>query len=132
MDGVGVASSVLDLFKAIGPLAGVIILIVIAYFIIREIKKENERTRKTSEALNDKISNAFEELKSDFSQQFSCHEESIRAMEKEIKYIQKEYITKEDHYRDTEGWKTEIQGVRKDMGELPLKILTALKDSKNN
>ena len=118
MEGVGVAGSVIDLFRAIGPLAGAVILIVIAYFIIREVKKENERTRKSVEG-----------LKGSFCKRMDDQDEVIKALEDEVKYIQKEYITKEDHYRDTEGWKTEIQGVRKDMGELPLKILSALKNS---
>ena len=43
--------------------------------------------------------------------------------EKEIKYIERDFVTKTEHFKDTEGWRTEIQAVRAEVSRLPLEII---------
>lgn len=137
MEGVSVATSIFDLFKIIGPIATVLILCVIAYFIIREIKKENERTRNSVSSVKKEMSEMKEEFtaaqrkfEENMEEKAKCQDENIKEIQNDIRYIQREYITKEDHYRDTEGWKAEMLGVKKDLAELPLKVIGALEKRK--
>ena len=77
-------------------------------------------------------------LKSDVKKQFDdlkAHSDArdaeilsrIEAAEKEIKYIERDFVTKTEHFKDTEGWRTEIQAVRGDVSRLPLEIIKLMK-----
>lgn len=142
MEGMGIAKDVAGLVTAIGLVPTLIILGVIAFFIIREVKKENEATRKAVTglkqetlsqitALKEETAQKLEDLKKHSDEKDKTLTERFTELEKEVKCIQMDYITKEQHYQDTEGWKAETQGIRQEVTKLPLEILKLLKTTKD-
>lgn len=134
MEGVAVAKNIDGIITAIGLPAAVIILCVVAYFIIREVKKENESTRKTIdsfktetagqiEGLKKSTNQKFDELKKHSDEKDEALNQRFDNLEKEVKFIQHDYVPKREHYQDTEGWKTEIQGIRSEVSRLPIELL---------
>lgn len=142
MEGMGIAKEIAGLVTAIGLVPTLIILGIIAFFIIREVKKENLATRnavagleqKTGaqiEALKKDTAQKIEELKSHSDEKDKAITERFVALEKEVKFIQLDYISKEQHYQDTEGWKAETQGIRQEVTKLPLEILKIINSTKD-
>lgn len=129
MEGVAAAKSIEGLITAIGLPATIIVLGVIAFFIIREVKKENEATRKSISSFKEETNKKFDELKAYSDERDKPLKEAIESLEKEVKYIQHDYVTKAEHYQDTEGWKTELQGIRQEVTKLPLEILKLVKQT---
>ncbi|MGP1587295.1 MAG: hypothetical protein ACTTHG_03010 [Treponemataceae bacterium] len=128
MEGVVVAKSVEGLITVIGLPATIIILCVIGFFVILEVKKESKNSKASISELSSDVKQRFDNL-----QRYSDEKDKeilgrLEAAEKEIKFIERDYVTKTDHFKDTEGWRTEIQGVRRDVSNLPLEIIKIIKD----
>lgn len=142
MEGMGIAKEIAGLVTAIGLVPTLIILGIIAFFIIREVKKENLATRNAVAGLEQKTGSQIEALKKDTAQkieELKSHSdekdkaitERFVALEKDVKFIQLDYISKEQHYQDTEGWKAETQGIRQEVTKLPLEILKIINSTKD-
>ena len=93
---------------------------VIAFFVIREVKKSNEAIEKK-----------LDELKAHSDAKDKELSEKLEKAEKDIKFLEKDTVTKEMLYRETEGWRSEMQLVRAEISKLPLEILKLTKDGKN-
>lgn len=141
MEGVAVVKNIDGLITAIGLPATIIILCVIAYFIVREVKKSNEATQKAVDSLKSSTSNQIKELKTatekkidDLQAHFEAKDKEIvtrlEKAEKDIKFLEKDSVTKEMLYRETEGWRSEIQLVRAEINKLPFEILKLTEGSK--
>ena len=127
MEGVAVARGVEGLITVIGLPATIIILCIIAYFVIREVKKESEGTRASFSGLKADVKKQIDDLKAHSDARDAEILSRIEAAEKEIKYIERDFVTKTEHFKDTEGWRTEIQAVRGDVSRLPLEIIKLIK-----
>lgn len=127
MEGVAVAKGVEGLITLIGLPATIMILCVIAYFIIREVKKENEGTRASVSGFKTDVKKQLDDLKAHSDARDAETLSRMENAEKEIKYIERDFVTKTEHFKDTEGWRTEIQAVRTDVSRLPLEIIKLIK-----
>ncbi|MBQ0167251.1 MAG: hypothetical protein KBT02_09110 [Treponema sp.] len=127
MEGASAANTINNLITALGLPATVIILGVIAFFVIREVRQENASTRKSIESFKNETSKKIDELKKHSDERDEALTARFEKLEKEVKFIQHDYMTKAEHYQDTEGWKTEVQGIRQKVSELPIEILKLIK-----
>ncbi len=120
MEGITVASGVDKLITTLGISGTLIVMGVIAFFVIREVKKSNEAIEKK-----------LDELKAHSDAKDKELSEKLEKAEKDIKFLEKDTVTKEMLYRETEGWRSEMQLVRAEISKLPLEILKLTKDGKN-
>ena len=141
MEGVAVAKNIEGIITAIDLPATVIILCVIAYFIIREVKKENESTRKSIESFKNDTANQIDglkkstekkidELKKHSDEKDEALNKRFEKLETTVSYIQHDYVPKMEHYQDTEGWKTEMQNVRQEVSKLPIELIKLINQKK--
>ncbi len=107
-----VASGVDKLITTLGMSGTIIVMCVIAFFVIREVKKANELTEQKLDNLQAHSDAKNKELVS-----------RIEKAEKDIKFLEKDSVTKEMLYRETEGWRSEMQLVRAEISKLPFEIL---------
>ena len=56
--------------------------------------------------------------------------QQIEAVENDLKYTQSETMSKEDHYRDVEGWKSSIDNLTKTVTNMPLEIIKVMQNLK--
>lgn len=112
MEGMQVANAINGLIVSIGLVPSLLIAGVCIYFVIRETKKQTSALKealssmsKKSEAQDEKLENTLKELK-------TSSDKAIKTLSDEVKYIQTNYVTKEEHFRDFEGWRTEIKDLR--------------------
>lgn len=164
MEGVAVASGVDKLIATLGMSGTIIVMCVIAFFVIREVKKANELTQKSVDTLKKSTADQIKELSSSTDEQIKTLsasvpdqlngfrlsietrldklqqmsdtrdkkiEERLEQAEKDIKYLGKDMVTKEMLYRETEGWRSEIQLVRNEINRLPFEILKLTEGRKN-
>jgi len=145
MEGLAVASSVDKILATLGMSGTLILMAVIAFFVIREVKKENNNTRssfegfktstdsqirKLAESVPAQLNGFRESIESRFEkllEQSEAHDRAIEKRleqaEKDIKYLEKETVTKEMLFRETEGWRSEIQLMRNEINRIPYEIL---------
>ncbi|MBQ7753801.1 MAG: hypothetical protein IJR80_09150 [Treponema sp.] len=105
MEGIAVATSLDKLLTTFGVGGTLVIMCIIAFFVIKEVKK----------AIND--------LKIHSDKKDEALVARLEKAEKEIMYLSKDAVTKEMLYRETEGWRSEIQLVRTEISKLPFEIL---------
>lgn len=112
MEGMQVANAINGLIVSIGLVPSLLIAGVCIYFVIRETKKQTSALKealssmsKKSDAQDEKLENTLKELK-------TSSDKAIKTLSDEVKYIQTNYVTKEEHFRDFEGWRTEIKDLR--------------------
>ena len=119
-----------------------IVMGVIAFFVIKEVKKANELTQKAVDSLKTSTANQIKELRETTEKKFAAlqehsdaHDKAIEKRlehaEKDIKFLEKDGVTKEMLYRETEGWRSEIQLVRAEISKLPFEILKLTEGRKN-
>ena len=56
--------------------------------------------------------------------------QQIEAVENDLKYTQSETMSKEDHYRDVEGWKSSIDNLTQTVTNMPLEIIKVMQNLK--
>ena len=142
MEGITVATGVNKLLTTLGISGTLIIMGVIAFFVIKEVKKANELTQKAVDSLKSSTANQIKDLKDLTEKKISelqAHSDAkdkelvtrLEKAEKDIKFLEKDSVTKEMLYRETEGWRSEIQLVRAEISKLPFEILKLTEGRKN-
>ena len=112
MEGLAVTGQISGLVSSLGIVPTLVICVLTVFFVVRELKKENASTRKS-------ISDLME--RSDAKDRgISADVDDVRS---QLASMQREFITKEEHYRDLEGWKSEISELRKAVADLPIEII---------
>ena len=156
MEGMAVISTMDKVLTTLGISGTLIVMGVIAFFVIKEVKKANELTQKAVDSLKvstanqikeltDKTEKNIKELKQsteaqikdlksstekkidDLQKHSDEHDEAIEKRldkaENDIKYLEQSGVTKEMLYKETEGWRSEMQLIRTDISKLPFEIL---------
>ena len=134
MEGMAVVTTLDKVLATLGMSGTLILMGVIAFFVIKEVKKANETTQKAVDSLKTSTANQINELKTstekkiDDLQKHSDAKDKelisrVEKTEKDIKYLEQNGVTKEMLYRETEGWRSEIQLVRTEISKLPFEIL---------
>lgn len=142
MEGMAVVSTMDKVLTTLGISGTLIVMGVIAFFVIKEVKKANELTQKAVDSLKFSTANQIKELKDSTEKKFAdlqahsdAHDEAIEKRleqaENDIKYLEQNGVTKEMLYRETEGWRSEIQLVRTEISKLPFEILRLTEGRKN-
>lgn len=119
MEGLGLTKELVGLVSAIGIIPTLLICGVVLFFIIRELKKEHKQTMDSISSLRKHSDSKDDELK-----------QQIEAVENDLKYTQSETMSKEDHYRDVEGWKSSIDNLTKTVTNMPLEIIKVMQNLK--
>ncbi len=115
------ADGLIGLVATIGLVPTLLIVGVAMFFIFREIRKNMASFSKKLDYQDKKI-DAVEK----------AVEAKITDMENSIKYIEREYLTKEQHYKDIEGWKTEVQSLHNQINRLPLEMVKVMQGMKGD
>ena len=142
MEGMAVVSTMDKVLTTLGISGTLIVMGVIAFFVIKEVKKANELTQKAVDSLKTSTANQIKELRESTEKKFAtlqklsdAHDKAIEKRleqaEKDIKFLEKDGVTKEMLYRETEGWRSEIQLVRAEISKLPFEILNLTEGRKN-
>lgn len=142
MEGMAVVSTMDKVLTTLGISGTLIVMGVIAFFVIKEVKKANELTQKAVDSLKTSTANQNKELRESTEKKFAtlqehsdAHDKAIEKRleqaEKDIKFLEKDGVTKEMLYRETEGWRNEIQLVRAEISKLPFEILNLTEGRKN-
>lgn len=119
MEGISLTKDLIGLVSAIGILPSILICGVILFFIIREMKKEHRQTLESLTSL--KKHSDEEDKKLDLK---------IETVAKDVRFMQSETMSKEDHYRDVEGWKSSIDTLTQTVANMPLEILKVIQSFK--
>lgn len=119
MEGLGLTKELVGLVSAIGIVPTLLICSVVLFFIIRELKKEHRQTLESLTSL--KKHSDEEDKKLDLK---------IETVAKDVKFMQSETMSKEDHYRDVEGWKSSIDTLTQTVANMPLEILKVIQSFK--
>lgn len=142
MEGLAVVSTMDKVIATLGVSGTIIVMGVIAFFVIKEVKKANELTQKAVDSLKTSTANQIKELRESTEKkidELQAHSDAkdkelvsrIEKAEKDIKFLEKDSVTKEMLYRETEGWRSEIQLVRAEISKLPFEILKLTEGRKN-
>jgi nitrogen fixation/metabolism regulation signal transduction histidine kinase len=121
MESLGLTKELVGLVSAIGIVPTILICGVVLFFIIRELKKEHHQTIDSISSLKKHSDEADKKL-----------DDKINNVVKDIKYMQSESMTKEDHYRDVEGWKSSIDTLTQTVANMPLEILKVIQNFKES
>lgn len=119
IEGLGLTKELVGLVSAIGIVPTLLICGVVLFFILRELKKEHKQTMDSISSLRKHSDAKDDELK-----------QQIKAVENDLKYTQSETMSKEDHYRDVEGWKSSIDNLTQTVTNMPLEIIKVMQNLK--
>lgn len=129
MEVLGVSSGIAGLISALGIIPTLIIISIAGFFFFREIKKALTIVEESVKARTTSLANQLSVLK----EESDANDEKIMAIlkehEKEIRAIETTFLTREQHYRDFENWKSEMQELRAEVRNLPITILNMIKES---
>ncbi|NLK46488.1 MAG: hypothetical protein GX297_07545 [Treponema sp.] len=129
MEVLGVSSGIAGLISALGIIPTLIIISIAGFFFFREIKKALTIVEESVKARTTSLANQLSVLK----EESDANDEKIMAIlkehEKEIRAIETTFLTREQHYRDFENWKSEMQELRAEVRNLPITILNMIKEN---
>lgn len=100
-------------------------------------QKENERMERMEKSISSSMEkmrlsteDSLRLLKNEIEERNVRQDARMDALEKELKFIGREYVSKEQHFNDTEGWKSNLDSIRRDLAEMPIKMITLIKEIK--
>ena len=101
-----------SLFKEYGVLPTLLILIVILWFLVREIKNEFKTINSSLKSEINSLKSELEKFKKTSDERDDKLTEMINMLRDRIASIEKEYVSRNDHYRDLGGWRMEVKEIR--------------------
>lgn len=112
----------LSIFNTIGTPALMLLVLVILFFMIKEIKADNQRMSakfdESQKAVNSRIASMRDEIKADLAEQRKQQErrdakqdESINNLGDRLLNVEKDYAKKIDLQETVGGWRTEINKI---------------------
>ncbi len=133
MEGLSAVKEIVSFVNEFGLIPVLLVVCIIFYFLNRDNKKSFEKIETSLSGLRDSVSNvkqvSDEEDKSTratLDKKFSLIMEQLSFVSREIDYVSSAYITKEQHYKDIEGWKAEINSLRKETNRMPFQLMELL------
>lgn len=100
-------------------------------------EREHDRMDRMEKTFNDGMEkmrlsteSSLRVLKGELEERNLRQDAKMDALEKELKFIGREYVSKEQHFNDTEGWKSNLDSIRRDLAEIPIKMITLIKEIK--
>lgn len=113
--------AVLSIINQFGIIPTLIILIMMVWFLLREIKKEVRRLTESNEVTRRDFLQKIEELKAHSDVHDREIAESVDGLEDRVTGIEREYLTREDHYKDMGGWREELREMRRTLDRFMMK-----------
>ena len=99
---------IMTLFKDFGAVPTILAVLLAIWFFMREIKGEFKDLKSELNALKSEL----DEVKKASNRRDQKLQEMIDELRERIAGIERDYVTKEDHYKDLGGWREEIKEIR--------------------
>lgn len=139
MEGLSAVKDIVSFVNEFGLIPLLLIVCIIFYFLNRDNKKSFEKIENSISRLKDSISDVKElsdeedkTIRATLDNKFNLLMEQISLVGREIDYVSTSYITKEQHYKDIEGWKLEINSLRKETNKMPFQLMELLMKGEKN
>lgn len=94
--------TVLPLISQFGIVPTMLLLVVVVWFLLREIQREVKAVRNQLLALQSHSDRRDGELKT-----------AVEAVEDRLGCVEREYVSREEHYKDLGGWREEMRELRR-------------------
>ncbi len=101
-----------SIFREYGVIPTLLLLIAILWFLVREIKNEFKTIKFSLEKEISGLRNDLEKFKKSSDEKDEKLAEMIDMLKDRIASIEKEYVSRNDHYRDLGGWRMEVKEIR--------------------
>ena len=129
MEAVGLTTGITGLVSALGIIPTLVIVSIVAFFFFREIKKSLGSLEASVKNRTETLEKKLQALKEESDQKDEKILALIENHDKELRAVQTTFLTREQHYRDFENWKSEIQELRTEVRSLPVTIINMMKGS---
>ncbi|WP_304223092.1 hypothetical protein [Gracilinema caldarium] len=89
-------------------------LIVLAFVVGLLVKKLEENAKKDDERakiLREELSKSINSLEEKFEERFVVHAKRMEELSNRISCVERDYLPREDHYKDTAGWRAELNRI---------------------
>lgn len=133
MEGLSAVKEIMAFVNEFGFIPVMLVICIIFYFLNKDNKKSFEKINKSISSLKESIEDvknksdeADKHIREAFEKQFDKITEQLSLLGKEIDYIGSAYIPKEQHYKDIEGWKAEINYLRQETSRMPYELMKLL------
>lgn len=112
MDGLSSAKEVFSLISEIGTLPSLLIMAVCLFFILREVKGSVSSIKGSLKTELGSLKDSLEVIRQHSNKQDADLLKKIDEFKDKIDILEERFITREQHYRDYEACKKEIQELR--------------------
>ena len=102
-------STFIKLIGEFGMVPTLLIIIAVVWFMLREIKKEVAGLNKGLEKVQAELCRKIDNLQEHSDEKDEELKKEFCRLEERVAFVEKEYVTKEDHYQDLGGWREEIR-----------------------
>ncbi len=102
-------NTVLDIIAQIGTIPTLIMLILVVWFLLREIKKEVQGLRSDFDQKTAELKRDIQDLKEHSDDQDRKIMDELSSLDHRVSCVEKDCVTREEHYRDIGGWREEVR-----------------------
>lgn len=94
-----------------GTTPSLIILAFVVGILVKKIDDNAKRDDERSAALRKDLASGIQALEEKFEERFMSHAKRIDELNNRIANVEREYLPREDHYKDTAGWRAELNRI---------------------
>jgi len=99
---VAALEKVMGIYSLLGPTATIVVVGVVLFFILREMKRQTSDLKTSITSLKKQSDDADTKLA-----------DQLQKLDDKIDYVEKNSVSRETYYKDLGGWRTDISELRK-------------------
>jgi hypothetical protein len=100
--------SILSFIEKIGTFPSLILIGVLLGFFVRELKENGRRDEARAKELKAFVAKEVQELREANDARHRQTDEAVEELARRLSSVEKDYLPRDEHYRDFSGWRAEI------------------------
>lgn len=94
-----------------GTTPALIALAFMVGFLAKKIEENGRKDEERARQVTEKLSEQIKGLESRFEERFAIHARKIDELNNRVACVERDYLPREDHYKDTAGWRAELNRI---------------------
>jgi fumarylacetoacetate (FAA) hydrolase family protein len=94
-----------------GTTPALVVLSFVVGLLVKKIEENSKRDDERAQMLREELSKNINGLEEKFEERFVVHDKRMEELSNRISCVERDYLPREDHYKDTAGWRAELNRI---------------------
>jgi len=94
-----------------GTTPALVVLSFVVGLLVKKIDENSKKDEERAKRIMDTLGERIDGVESRFEERFAVHARKIDELNNRVACVERDYLPREDHYKDTAGWRAELNRI---------------------